>query len=159
MQGIVHDNPITIMPRTPIAPYQVFESDSGTRSVSSSSCGLTASSSLKSTRSIARTTSHATSTMPPMWIRKVLKSIPKAEPIIRLSGSPTSVATPPVSESSAAASRKVSGNAQRLTYENDQWAEDYHRRDVIQKQRETGDQRADQSSKRNSRPLLKSAAQ
>ena len=39
----------------------------------------------------------------------VLKSMPPAEPIMMFGGSPTSVPTPPVSDSSAAASRYGTG--------------------------------------------------
>ena len=42
-------------------------------------------------------------------MKKVLKSMPAAEPIIRLGGSPTKVATPPVSDNNAAASRNGIG--------------------------------------------------
>ena len=71
--------------------------------------GITASSLRNKKRSIPNTVIHAINVIPPMWNRKVLKSMPLAEPIIRLGGSPTRVATPPVSDSKAAASRNGMG--------------------------------------------------
>ena len=53
--------------------------------------------------------------------------------------------------------KRYRGNAQRLTYENDQWP-DHHRRDIIQKQESPVTREPIRASKRNSRPLLKSAA-
>ena len=46
---------------------------------------------------------HATATIGPIFSKKGMKAMSFAEPIIKLGGSPTKVATPPVSDNNAAA--------------------------------------------------------
>ncbi len=50
-----------------------------------------------------------------MWVRKEVKLRPAAEPIRTLGGSPTSVATPPMLDSSATAINSGSGVSPRIS--------------------------------------------
>ena len=65
--------------------------------------GTIASSSLNKNFIKYKVANQATSTIGNILYAKGINAISKADPIIRLGGSPTSVATPPVSDSKAAA--------------------------------------------------------
>ncbi|SMG66966.1 hypothetical protein BMETH_796_2 [methanotrophic bacterial endosymbiont of Bathymodiolus sp.] len=96
---------MTIKPKTHRAACQVRGSVISCLLANPVVSGLTASSLRNRYFSAKRIVSQAAKTIPPICRKKVSKSICAAEPIIRLGGSPTSVATPPVSDSNAAANR------------------------------------------------------
>ena len=97
-------NNITINPKTDRALYQRPLSLYGIES-SNFPSGTIANSSLKRYFIKTNVAIHATKTIGNILYAKGINAMSKAEPIIKFGGSPTNVATPPVSESSAAAIR------------------------------------------------------